>query len=315
MSLDLTQLDDETRLLFEVELQPVQGKRFQPTGFPDLGAATYQAGGMACLLVESAQSMANRLEMTLWDEGQNQPIAEANGISYVRIHDDKSGDFLSASILEAHRMNSVYIEKSVGNFFTGDFTKALMVDKARPVNRTAIVETLLRFDINSLLHGVFLESIDGRIRIARAISAFIEATEIQTVASGGVKNDRIQPTKQEGKAAADGFGNVPFHREEFTAQKITAYFSIDLQQIRAYGLGEAVERLLIVLAMFKIRRLLDGSLRLRTACDFEVAGDLQPARRPDGFHLPSAADLTKELKQCIAQNRAQMEVTTVTYKK
>jgi len=30
------------RLLLEVELQPVQGDRFQPTGFPDLGAAIYE---------------------------------------------------------------------------------------------------------------------------------------------------------------------------------------------------------------------------------------------------------------------------------
>lgn len=28
------------RLLIEAELVPVQGSRFQPTGFPDLGAAT-----------------------------------------------------------------------------------------------------------------------------------------------------------------------------------------------------------------------------------------------------------------------------------
>lgn len=30
------------RLLLEVPLKPVQGSRFQPTAFPDLGAAVYQ---------------------------------------------------------------------------------------------------------------------------------------------------------------------------------------------------------------------------------------------------------------------------------
>ena len=69
--MDLKSLADSRRLLIEANLQPVQGKRFQPTGFPDLGPATYQAGDTACLLLESAQSMANRLENTIWDESRD----------------------------------------------------------------------------------------------------------------------------------------------------------------------------------------------------------------------------------------------------
>ena len=42
---DLKPLDKQTRLLFTVPLRPVQGDRFQPTGFPNLGAATYQTQG------------------------------------------------------------------------------------------------------------------------------------------------------------------------------------------------------------------------------------------------------------------------------
>ena len=50
----------------EADLKPLQGERFQPTGFPDLGAATYQLpDGTRMLLVESAQSMANHLEKTI----------------------------------------------------------------------------------------------------------------------------------------------------------------------------------------------------------------------------------------------------------
>jgi len=50
-----TTLDQSPRLLMEANLTPLQGTRFQPTGFPDLGAATYDGpGGNRMLLVESA---------------------------------------------------------------------------------------------------------------------------------------------------------------------------------------------------------------------------------------------------------------------
>jgi CRISPR-associated protein Csb1 len=53
--LDLNPLDKVSRLLMTVPLRPVQGDRFQPTGFPSLGAATYQTREGPKLLVESAQ--------------------------------------------------------------------------------------------------------------------------------------------------------------------------------------------------------------------------------------------------------------------
>jgi len=63
-----SKLQDCSRMLMDAEFAPVQGDRFQPTGFADLGAATYTLpDGTRMLLVESAQSMANRLEATLLD--------------------------------------------------------------------------------------------------------------------------------------------------------------------------------------------------------------------------------------------------------
>jgi CRISPR-associated protein Csb1 len=42
MALDLTPLQDAPRLLLEAQLKPVQGHRFQPTGFGHLqGAGWY----------------------------------------------------------------------------------------------------------------------------------------------------------------------------------------------------------------------------------------------------------------------------------
>lgn len=314
MTLDLSLLDSQTRVLMEVPLKPVQGLRFQPTGFPDLGAATYQAGGTACLLVESAQSMANRLEATIWDDGKNEPIVEAKGLSYVRIVDDK-GTYLTSSVTESHRINSPYILEGGDKTFFKALQSEFAVMESGPIDRSKLAATLFKYDINSLLHGVFLakkELAGGRLRIARAISSFVEAQMVQVAASGGVKNDHVNPQGD----TAKGFGNVPFHREEFTAKDITAYFSIDIQQIRAYGLGNDPERLLIVLSLLKIRKLLEGNLRLRTACDLELKDDGPvTARKPSGFILPSSEALTSELKSCIEKCSKLMEVTTVTYKK
>ncbi|PHQ36335.1 type I-U CRISPR-associated protein Cas7 [Rhodopirellula bahusiensis] len=312
--MDLAPVRSARRLLIEAELEPVQGKRFQPTGFPDLGPATFQAGDTACLLLESAQSMANRLEETIWDTGSNSLKNNFEGLSYIRVNDTE-GAFLTSSTLEAHRLNSVYIEKCEGDFFTKEISSAIGVDKKQPVDRTKFVNALFKYDINSLLHGVFLESLDGRLRIPRSLSAFIEADSVTSVASGGVKNDRVQASKEDGKASKDGFGNVPFHREEFTAETITAYFNVDIQQIRSYGLDDDATELLISLALFKIRALLDGDLRLRTACDLQLKEKQVVAKRPDRFVLPSldqiADALTLAIKKCVSK----MVASTVVYKK
>ena len=62
MKSDLSPLASEPRLLLEATLRPLQGSRFQPTGFPNLGHAAYESpdGTGQTVLVESAQSMANR---------------------------------------------------------------------------------------------------------------------------------------------------------------------------------------------------------------------------------------------------------------
>jgi CRISPR-associated protein Csb1 len=97
------------RTLLEVDLTPLAGARFQPTGFPDLGAAEFKTGdGTQALLVESAQSMANWLEGTTWDPARCDQPDELSGLPYVRIV-DAAGVFLSSSRLEAHRLASAYV--------------------------------------------------------------------------------------------------------------------------------------------------------------------------------------------------------------
>lgn len=312
MSVQLESLNQKTRLLFDIPLKPVQGERFQPTGFPNLGAATFSTTKGQCLLVESAQSMANRLEMTIWDEGKGALVEEVRGLSYVTVVDGK-GKFLTSTMIEAHRLNSVYIEMSNDGKFKEELTKACNYDEKSPIDRQAFLAAILKYDVNSLLHGTFLESIGGRLRIARAISAFIEAEGVRVAPSGGVKNDHVTPGKEEGKDAAAGYGNVPFSRDEYTAERITLFVNIDLAQIRGYGLGDAAAKLLVLLALYKLRSLLDGDLRLRTACDFVVASD-QPiaASNVAGWSLPAKAELLVELKAAIIAVSG-MQVSKVTY--
>jgi CRISPR-associated protein Csb1 len=284
---------DAPRLLIEADLAPLQGSRLQPTGFPDIGAATYKLpDGTEMLLVESAQSIANRLESVCWDDARGDLVDVLAGMPYVRVNRD--GKVLTSSIQEAHRLNSAYIEKSDG------FQRIKEeIGEAEPLDRRRFARALLKLDPNSLVHGTFLESISGTMRLARALSGFIEARDVQVVATGGVKNDRVSAgTDSDSDATAkEGFGNVPFHRDEYTARSITAFFSLDLVQIRGYGLGADAERFLVVLALWKVRRFFETGLRLRTACDL----DLRALRvtRPDGWSLPERSDLEVELKASI----------------
>lgn len=308
MTLDT--LKTANRVLFSIPLSPLQGDRFQPTGFPNLGAATYQTARGTCLLVESAQSMANRLETVCWDEAAQKPVAALDGISYVRV--ERNGQFLTSSMLEAHRINSPYMLKGADKTFFNELKAALGGLEEGPINRRLLTETLFKHDANALLHGVFLANGDlagGRLRVARAVSAFVEAEGVQIAASGGVKNDHVNPS---GDTKA-GFGNVPFSRDEYTSAKMTLFVNIDLAQLRGYGLGEEATRLLTVLALYKVRALLSGSLRFRTACDLKVATDTVTADQPAGFALPSLGDLETTLKTAITACRTAFVQTTVQY--
>lgn len=286
------------RLLMEAQLKPLQGYRFQPTGFADLGPARYTLpDGTEMLLVESVQSVANRMELACWDEAAGDLISELRGLPYIRVTKPANG-VLTNSILEAHRINSPYILEGRDKSVFDKLKKDAAGLEAGPVDIRVLAKLVLKYDPNAVIHGVFLAKSDlagGRLRLPRLLSGFIEASDVRPVESGGVKNDRVDPsgdTKQ-------GFGNVPFHRTEFVAGEITAYFNLDLALLRGYGLPDDATKLLIALSLFKIRRFLSAGLRLRTACDLEVVGDLT-VTRPNGFTVPDQTTLLAECKQMIA---------------
>lgn len=312
MTIDLSALSNATRLLVEADLRPLQGQRFQPTGFPDLGAARFDTMDGAFLVVESHQSMANRMETVCWDEAKQDVVDALAGLPYVRV--ESSGAYLTSSLTEAHRLNSPYILEGKDKKFFNVLREEFGAMETGPVDRQRFAGVLYKYDPNTLLHGVFLakkELAGGRLRMERALSSFIEASGVRTALSGGVKNDHVDPSGP----AKQGFGNVPFHREEFTADRITAYFNLDLAQIRAYGLGDAATRMLTLLGLFKIRGVLDGGLRLRTACDLELTS-APYVKRPVNFDLPSQEALAADLKAAIGACKSGFAgVQTVSYEK
>lgn len=355
MPVDLETLKSAPRILIEASLKPIAGSRIQPTGFPDLGPAIYQdANDVPTLLVESAQSMANRLEAVCWDEGENKIASELDGLPYVNVKLAGLGDGndTTNSLQEFHRLNSPYImsgktadDKTFADVLkpqlglvsaAGAVKKSTKKKDETPTDEAALTEkepddvagvvnlrklatVCFKYDPNALVHGVFLEKIAGRLRHPRALSAFIEATGVGRADSGGVKFDRAMPKPLKGLDAKTGYGNVPFHRTEFTAKAIIAYFSIDLSQIRGYGLPADATTLLEILSLWKVRKFLDSNMRLRSACELELTDGENSigGKRPKDFKLPSADELAAELKKLIGKCKdlfAKPVVTELTWK-
>lgn len=295
----LSSLAAATRLLARANLRPVQSDRFQPTGFPDLGPANYTLpDGTEMILVESAQSMANRAEAVCWDEAAGKLVADLNGLPYVRVQimDGKDEVATTASILEAHRLNSPYVLQGAigGRTFEEAFLERAAFKRGRPVDRARFLAAVFHYDPSSLLHGLFMSNVeDGRMRLPRVMSSFIEARNVRPAHSGGVKNDRVNAS---GDTEA-GFGNVPFARTEFTAESITCFLNVDLRQLRSFGLPAECTGLLQGLALYKFRRVLRDGLRLRTACDLEVKDVLVEA--PAGLEMPDLSTLEREVARAI----------------
>jgi len=292
-----------SRLLIEVELKPVQGDRFQPTGFADLGAAVYTLpdGKIRNILVESAQSMANRLEQTCLDGNGPRHIKELEGLPYILVKLTGASEAETSSLIEAHRINSPFIISD--KKFQESFAKKAGYARGLPLDWKKVGSALFFYDPNSLLHGAFMANLgDGRLKVPRLITGFIEAEDIREAASGGVKNNPLDPT---GKIRSenydkDVYSNVPYHRMEYTAKRIVAYFNFDLALLDGYGLEPEAKELLFALGLYKIRHLLDRGLRLRTACDLKVVGAIK-ATAPEGFVLPSEEALMGTIKEDIKE--------------
>jgi CRISPR-associated protein Csb1 len=284
------------RHIFSIPLEPVAGSRFQPTGFPDLGPGVFKkplnGDWVDAVLVESEQSMANHLEATGWHRGQQLPVDAFAPLPYVRVV-NLAGEYLTSSRTEAHRLSSAFIREAKMEDGTNvvDYLKSeLKLVDDKPLSGRDIAAAVLRLDPACLVHGVFFadQKLPGQPKITRALTSFIEAVDIRPAEYGGVKKDDVSHKNEEGQGSSEGYGSIPFHRTMWTAQHITASFVIDLDQIRSYGLSADATRLVETIALWEVRSLCDGGLRLRTMCDLVPRSEL-PAS------LPPLDDLTAEI--------------------
>lgn len=295
-----------SRQLIDVGLRPVNGSRFQPTGFPDIGAATFSRfdperdDWVECLVLESPQSMANRLEGTAWDTAFDEQIGVFTGLPYVRVVHADDGEYLTSSRTEAHRLGSAFVKDAR---LDGTGMKTVIRDRLglrddRPVAPRSIARAVMALDPFCLIHGVFFaEKADvwpGQPRIVRALSAQIEALDVKAAHLGGVKRDHVRHGISDTGGSAEGYGTIPYHRTEWAARSIVASFNLDLAQIRSYGLGDDATALLLAIARWEVATLLDHPLRLRTACDLERLSDEVADRT--GQPLPTVESLEAEVR-------------------
>ncbi len=300
------------RQYVEVELRSVPSPRFQPTGFPDLGPAEFVAwdpgkgdGGewVPSLLVDSAQSMANRLEAVGWGP-DDRPVSELAALPYVEVVAAADGTHLTSSRVEAHRLASAFVldaRLDGGTMKTDVLPARLGLSPDRAIDYRQVASQVFRLDPLCLLHGVFFSQLAPKQpRVTRAVSSVIEALEVREAHSGGIKRDDVDPSsknKEQSQGAEAGYGNVPYHRVEYTARRIVLRWALDRRQLGSYGLSGEATDLLEAVAHWQLRRLLEDGLRLRAACEFEPVDDALVDR--SGEAMPSSAELADRIDDLV----------------
>jgi CRISPR-associated protein Csb1 len=327
--------------------------RFQPAGFPEIGHVIYEAPKREgangtyepVCIVDSAASMANHLEMVcLRAPHDPELVEELAGLPYVRCVTDKGwpnvertvpegGDpeIVVTTFTEGHRLASTYFVGNQGKRLFKEKDKSKLADKAfadefqhdckiKPLGKKThpgfdtwwdVFSRVFRHDPNSLVHGVLFPQ--WQVKIARLLTAHLEARGARRVDRAGIKFDRL------GKTVS---GQPIFAVDDEVAQEIRATFVIDLALVRSFGHGKPEDKdrrglhdkqkeLLVALALWKIGRLLRAPYRYRTGCDLEcvslsvgtgdgapnvdpeaLAGlDMKPIINAAGFEDPRVTDI------------------------
>ena len=295
------------RSIINALLSPVFST-IQPTLFPQTGHAVYRdpKTGHECLVVESPQSMANRLEeIALQPNSLDYALAELlTGLPYVAIRNKLDSKLLGTTVTLPHRIGTGYIAKHKES----ELGKNLIAE----INANGLYLTLFKYDPLSIIHGVFLSHLDsGKNKVTRCLTGRVEATNVVAVPVGGASKDPISASSDKWqlkdyfieatnttKGSSLGMGNLPYYQEEYACERITATFSIDRNLVLATGLPEVAQQLLLAIAEWKVLKFLDGSIRLRTS-EYEC-GEIE--KHNSDATLES---LESEIPQLIAECQAE----------
>jgi CRISPR-associated protein Csb1 len=278
-------LDAEATCLVGVaHLKPVGDlRRFQPAGFPEIGQVAYKSGDDRICIVDSAASMANHLESVCFADGAATALhPDLAGLAYVACVTQENGEeqTVCTTLSEGHRLASDYfvgkVVKLEGEAFRDVLQRRMKLRKLSenkfffyPEGWGHIYQTVFEFDPNSLVHGLMFAR--ESIKISRMLTAHHEAHRSDRVSSAGVKFDRLGKTDS---------GQPIFSVTQQSAAETVVTFILDLSLLRSYGRGDqglnaAQKRLLLELALWKIRRLTSRPFRYRSGCHLELAGAVE----------------------------------------
>lgn len=281
----LDQMYEKDRVIITAQLSLANGAFLQPTGFPDIGSCIYtDADGKKRCLIESEQSMANRLEAVCM-KAPGYWVDELNYLPVIEVR--ANGTLLATNLTEPHRIASSYVLESQLN---GSDVRSTLETKLELGNggstwpldkRDALEKLIFALDPGALLHGFqFVQWKFVGLRQTRLLSARLECelAEEPEVQYGMVKFDLIDPGAQaegtnKGQSIAAKSRVVP------AKNGITATFDIDLLGLKNLSLGDEEKRFLLALALWKIGAFLSNkpafdarsrqtspSLRLRADC-------------------------------------------------
>lgn len=299
-------LQGASPLVLTATLKSVAGDRFQPAGFPEIGHVIYKAprknGDIEHIcIVDSPASMANHLEAVCLRGPHDLELDDdLAGMPYLRcvtgdLIDEKKlppdkRELVVTSLTEGHRIASTYfLEKksltSCSELASEKFSKILEGEFGikLPDNKKAhppaekwwdVFRAIFRYDPNALVHGVLFPQY--QIKIARFLTAHLEAFGAARVDRSGVKFDRLGKTTS---------GQPIFAVDDVTASEIRATFILDVALLRSFGrtekidgsgeekvrgLSEKQKEFLSALALWKIDRLLHAPFRYRSGCHLEL---------------------------------------------
>jgi CRISPR-associated protein Csb1 len=300
-------LDGPSPCVLTAVLAPVAGlDRFQPAGFPEVGHVIYKAprqnGTVEHIcIVDSAASMANHLESVCLRGAHDYELAgDLNGMPHLRCVTDSESNGQQAggqketvvtSLTEGHRIASTYllggkrlqdgnpVDRKFEEELADEFGIALRGGKKAhaPAEKWwQVFKSIFKYDPNALIHGVLFPQ--WQIKIARLLTAHLEAFGAGRVDRSGVKFDRLGKTTS---------GQPIFAVDDATAHEIRATFVLDIALLRSFGrqngetvlgLTKAQKEFLVALALWKIHTLLARRSASGPAvtCSFRVLSTATP---------------------------------------